>query len=202
MSELTEALEIFSLWIENSQSSHAQIIRCNPYIKEYSPKPGLEREMIELYVEEMNIELPEEIYELYQWHDGWFEIGDCSNPLHFVPFEFLFDRFLHCELKRFPIFFGDALHYAIDPVEKGQQFSPIRYSNNSFEQNEYDLTCGIYAPSLTNVIKAVAECIQQHDAISIYHADFSREERNDRSSSMTQIYKKYGVIGLSCGLWK
>ena len=70
MSELTQALEKFSDWIENSQSSHAQMIRNNPdrddeYRKEWSPKPGLEREMIELYIEEMNLELPEEIYELY-----------------------------------------------------------------------------------------------------------------------------------------
>ena len=77
MSALTQLLEKFSFWIENSQSNHAQFIRNHPLRQnlgwdDWSLKPGLEREMIELYVEEMNLKLPEEIYELYQWHNGKF----------------------------------------------------------------------------------------------------------------------------------
>ena len=121
-------LNIPSFWIENSQSSHAQMIRSHPTMDDerWSPQPGLEREIIELYAEEMNLYLPEEIYELYQWHNGQFIIGDYSNPVYFLSFEESFHSVFEWRFNKFPIFFGDDCHYAIDRVEKGQQFSPIR----------------------------------------------------------------------------
>lgn len=90
MSELTEALEKLSYWIENSQSSHARLIRNHPSV-DIRLKPGLEKEMIELYVEEMNFDLPEEVYELYQWHNGSFKIEDYANPVFFKSLENSFD---------------------------------------------------------------------------------------------------------------
>ena len=109
MSELTQALEKFSFWIENSQSSHAQMIRRHPtmddeYRKKWSPQPGLEREMIELYVEEMNLELPEEIYELYQWHNGQFVIGDYANSVYFESFEQSFHCVFEWGFNKFPTY--------------------------------------------------------------------------------------------------
>ena len=211
MSELTQALKRFSFWIENSQSSHAQIIKTNypfrdeKHRKEWSPQPGLEREMIELYVEETNLELPEEIYEIYQWHNGKFEIGDYANPVYFPSFEEAFDCVFKWGFKKFPIFLGHRCHYAIDPVKRGQQTSPIRYYESGIEQNEDEIVYSVYAPSLTNVMKAVAECAEKYDAISIYYADFDSmpmKPRYSQSSLITQTYQKYGVVGRSCGLWR
>lgn len=209
MSELTQALKKFSFWIENSQSSHAHMIRSYPTKHEgikslWSLKPGLEREMIELYVEEMNLELPEEIYELYQWHNGNFEIGDYANPVSFPSFEDAFYRVFDWGFKKFPIFLGDDCHYAIDPVKRGQRTSPIRfYEESGISQNDSNISSSFYAPSLTNVIKAVVECAEKYDKISIYYGDFdSTEQRQYQSQLITQIYKKYGVVGQSCGLWR
>ncbi|MEM9217237.1 MAG: hypothetical protein AAGD25_23200 [Cyanobacteria bacterium P01_F01_bin.150] len=67
MSLLTQALEKIDYWISHSQSWHANHIRSSPV---YRNLPGLEREMIELYSEEFQFRFSEEIYELYQWHDG------------------------------------------------------------------------------------------------------------------------------------
>lgn len=209
MSELTQALEKFSFWIENSRSSHAQMIRSYPVKDEeiksfWSLKPGLEREIIELYVEEMNLELPEEVYEIYQWHNGRLEIGDYSNPVYFPPFEEVFYRVFDWGFKKFPVFLGDDCHYAIDPVERGQQTSPIRfYDGGGSSQNDSNIFSSFYAPSLTNVIKAAVECAEKYDKISIYYGDFdSREQHNHQSPLITQIYRKHGVVGLSCGLWR
>lgn len=132
MSEITEALEKFQFWIENSQSSHAQMIRSHPsadeqYRKEWSPQPGLEREMIELFVEEMKLELPEEVYDFYQWHNGQFVVGDYSNPVYVPRFEEAFHYVFERQFKKFPIFIGDDCYYLIDSVKPGHKNSPIRF---------------------------------------------------------------------------
>jgi SMI1 / KNR4 family (SUKH-1) len=59
MSELTEALESIRLWLEKN----------DPY--EFSHlRAGLSRDEIDELVQELPFTVPEEIYELYQWHDG------------------------------------------------------------------------------------------------------------------------------------
>jgi SMI1 / KNR4 family (SUKH-1) len=59
MSELTEALESIRDWLEKN----------NPY--EFSHlRAGLSRDEIDELVKDLPFTVPEEIYELYQWHDG------------------------------------------------------------------------------------------------------------------------------------
>ncbi len=59
MSELTEALESIRSWLEIN----------NPY--EFSQlRSGLSRAEIDELVKNLPFTVPEEIYELYQWHDG------------------------------------------------------------------------------------------------------------------------------------
>jgi cell wall assembly regulator SMI1 len=86
MSKITEALDKISFWIENSESAHALFIK-NGTLGRFYPLPGLEKEMIKLYVEEINFNMPEEVYDLYQWHDGEFEVGNYANPVVFQPFD-------------------------------------------------------------------------------------------------------------------
>jgi hypothetical protein len=199
MSTLTQSLKKFSFWIENSQSSHAQFIRNHPFRQNsgwdnWSLQPGLEREMIELYVEEMNFKLPEEIYELYQWHNGKFVIGDYANPVYFGTFEEGFDRVFNDEFPHFPIFFGDACYYAIDKVTDNSTSSPIRLYDGR------DEVLGVYAPSLTNLMKAVVECAENYDVISIQSSIGDIDRKKDYL--ITDIYRKHGVIGQICGLWR
>jgi hypothetical protein len=59
MSELTEALESILDWLEKN----------NPY--EFSHlRAGLSRDEIDELVKDLPFTVPEEVYELYQWHDG------------------------------------------------------------------------------------------------------------------------------------
>lgn len=206
MSELTQALEKFSYWIENSKSTHARYIRNHPLREQYGfedwyPQPGLKREMIELYAEEMNFKLPEEVYELYQWHNGKFEIGDYANPVYFGNFEEGFDDVFRWGFSAFPLFFGDGCYYAIDESTENSISSPIRLYEGYVKEG--NVIASTYAPSLTNLIKAVGECAENFDAISIYLMDCEAEnQRRERALLLSDTYKKYGVVGEQCGLWR
>jgi|GEM_PF-6218519 len=108
---LVQALNKILYWMEYSNSEHAQKIREGLVsCPELSAQPGLEKEMLELYAEEINFNLTEEIYELYQWKNGMFMIGDSPNPTYFISFEWGFYNFAD-RFRSFPIFKGDDLWY-------------------------------------------------------------------------------------------
>ena len=200
MSVLTQSLEKFSFWIENSQSSHAQFIRNHPlrrnvnYYDDWYLKPGLEKEMIELYAEEMDFKLPEEVYELYQWHNGRFVIGDYANDVCFGTFEEGFHSVFNDGFSHFPIFFGDGCYYAIDKITDNSTSSPIRLYDGGSE------VPGVYAPSLTDLMQAVVECTENYDVISIQYLIGEIDRKKDYL--ITDIYRKHGVIGQISGLWR
>jgi hypothetical protein len=199
MSALTKSLEKFSFWIENSQSDHAQYIRNHPLRQnfgcgDWDLRPGLEREILDLYAEEMNFKLPEEVYELYQWHNGKFVIGDYANDVHFSTFEDGFYHVFNNGFPHFPIFFGDGCYYAVDEVTDNSTSSPIKLYDGS------DEVTSTYAPSLTNLMQAVVECAENYDVISIQLAIGEIDRKQDYL--ITDIYRKYGIIGQSCGLWR
>jgi hypothetical protein len=200
MSVLTKSLEKFLFWIENSESSHAHFIRNHPLrrqqvgCEDWYLQPGIEREVIEMYAEQINFKISEEIYELYQWYNGKFVIGDYANDVYFGTFEEGFDRVFNDGYTHFPIFFGDGCYYAVDEANESLTSSPIRL---------YDGGCEVvstYAPSLTKLMQAVAECAENYDAISIQLA--IGEIDRQRDYLLTDIYRKYGVVGQICGLWR
>lgn len=59
MSEITEALQRIELWLQNHMPERAAELR-----------PGLTRNEINELVKDLPFTLPEEVYQLYQWHDG------------------------------------------------------------------------------------------------------------------------------------
>ncbi|MGB3655524.1 MAG: hypothetical protein WBA41_30545 [Rivularia sp. (in: cyanobacteria)] len=59
MSEITEALQRIEVWLQNHMPNRAAEL-----------KPGLTKNEIEEQVKDLPFNLPEEVYELYQWHDG------------------------------------------------------------------------------------------------------------------------------------
>ena len=200
MSLLTQSLEKLSAWIENSKSDHAHHIRDHYFLgkhcglNEWGLKPGLEQEMIELYAEEMDLKLPQEVYELYQWHNGKFVIGDYANPVHFGTFEEGFHSVFNDGFSHFPIFFGDGCYYAIDKITDNSTSSPIRLYDGGSE------VPGVYAPSLTDLMQAVVECAENYDVISIQLAIGEIDRKQDYL--ITDTYRKHGVIGQICGLWR
>ena len=67
MSNLTEALDTILNWVYINQWSRFKE-------KENSAsllQPGLSRNEIDSIIASSNIILPEEVYELYQWRNGW-----------------------------------------------------------------------------------------------------------------------------------
>ena len=200
MSPLVKALEKISYWIENSNSKHAEKIR-GEYdyrlvgtpieLNEFTPQPGIERELLELYAEEIDFKLSEEIYELFEWHNGRFMIGDEFNPFYFVRFE---DGFCHYaqEFRSFPIFEGDELHYFVNEAIDDIISSPIYvYDGHVFEgdRNHYEY---YFAPSITSYMQAMAECIETYGEISIGCSDYYSQWIKYRPL-FASIYEKYGV---------
>ncbi len=209
MSLLTQALQDINYWIENSKSWHAD------WIRSYGVRPGLEREMIELYSEEYNFQFSEEVYELYQWHGGGIPVGDYANPIFFQTLDQAVASIVTGQFPCLPyigLFRGDGVCYVTPEASDGQKTSPI-FAGDGFisnsESSRLDFYDKRYAPSVTCLMQAIAECAKTYDGISAMHMDYSPSEiypnypRIGRSRSvLSQIYDKYGVVGDSSGIWR
>jgi SMI1 / KNR4 family (SUKH-1) len=102
MSELAEALESIRSWFEQNQ----------PY--EFSRlRAGLSRDEIDNLVKDLPFKVPEEVYEIYQWHDG------------------LADRFI-CGQYDF-MSLGEAISTYYEGVDENLYYS--REETHSFEQS-------------------------------------------------------------------
>jgi SMI1 / KNR4 family (SUKH-1) len=150
MSELTEALESIRSWLEQNQ----------PY--EFSRlRAGLSRDEIDELVKDLPFKVPEEIYELYQWHDG------------------VADRFLCCEydfmclqeaISTYHDGVNENLYYTREDTHLFEQSFPvfklwyqgnvvytvIASGDNKGKVMFYDTECSDYPlqySSLTNLVK-------------------------------------------------
>jgi hypothetical protein len=209
MSLLTQALQDIDYWIENSKSWHAE------WIRSFGVRPGLERDMIDLYAEEYDFRFSEEIYELYQWHDGDIRIGDNANPIFFVPLDCAVTHIVTGHfpyIPYMPLFIGDECYYVTPEASEGQKTSPIfgfdGYISGNKSRPRGDFYHNNYAPSVTCLMQAIAECAKNYDGISAMHMDGSSKDIYPENtylcnrSILSPIYEKYGVIGGSSGLWR
>ena len=213
MSLLTQALEEIDYWINNSQSWHANHIRTTSV---YSNRPGLEREIIDLYSEEFKFQFSEEIYELYQWHDGGMLIGDMSNPISFSTLD---NSLSYCIREHFPyrpylpLFIGDESYFTVFEASDLQEKSPVFFFNGLILPEDTKPSWGSfdsksYAPSITSLMLAIAECAKVHDGISSEYMFMDTESKYiypdpmKRISILSPIFEKYGVTGDYCGLWR
>ena len=114
MSQLTEALERISIWIEKHQlEEDGKIV---PVLA-----PGLTREQIDFKVKDMPFQLSEEIYQLYQWANGADERG--SRFYSKIQLNQMFEDIkLHASFWIYQFFSLErALKFAIDwEVERGK----------------------------------------------------------------------------------
>lgn len=219
MSLLTEALKDIDHWIETSNSWHAKRIRSDDISPEFRARPGLEREMIDLFAEEYNFTFSEEVYELYQWHNGGFEIGDMANPVFFTSLEHAVEFIIRGDTPHrpyLPLFIGDRAYFTIPESTHNEQQSPLFFYDGSIstEAPKPDPRWGsfradYYAPSITALMQAMAECAKTHDGISAEYLCMDRDPREiynhgprERHSILTPIYRKYGITGASSGLWR
>ena len=204
MSPLSQALQAFSTWIQTSQTPHAEMIR-DGWGCGLNPHAGLEREMIDLYSEEFNFRFPEEVYELYQWCDGEFVVGDVSNPVLFVSLDQAVRHINRENFPYLPIFIGDETFFFVTEATPGQKTSPVYHWNGSPEWGGLMPESG--APSITALMQAVAECATKYDGISHHYMEQEKipglKWYGTRiHSELTAIYKKYGIKGNPCGLWR
>lgn len=219
MSPLTVALQEIDHWIYTSDSWHAKRIRGQDMPPEMSASTGLEREMIDLYAEEYNFTFSEEVYELYQWHDGCFTIGDMANPVQFVPLDFAVACIVRGDTPYrpyLPLFIGDSAYFTVPEATHGEQQSPLFFYDGYISPGELRPKSNWggfrpehYAPNLTTLMQAIAACAKTHDGISteymlmdrapdeIYTHKVSRQQ-----SILTPIYRKYGITGDSAGVWR
>jgi hypothetical protein len=191
MSALTQALQDISLWMGNSTYTHAEWIR-----RSNQRRAGIEREMIELYSEEYKFQFSEEVYELYQWCDGSIVLGDYANPVSLAPLDWALS-----ELPRLAIFVGDGMYYAVDEASGDLKTSPIYCYDAGHKM-------GNYAPSITSLMQALAECVRLYDGISACYMSHDKSlllSHSIQGMDMWQIRKnlldpicdRYGLIGAS-----
>jgi hypothetical protein len=205
MSLLTEALQEIDSWIQTSASSHASQIRSD------GVRPGLDRDLIEVYSEEIDFRFSEEVYELYQWHDGIPKIGDYANPVCFIRLERTGTYLVREHIPHppyLPLFIGDKAYWIIPEASIHQKESPIflldGYIAEKFSKPaDGALSTKVYTPSITSLMQAMAECTITYGEISVRWMDGSHQDLYLPSgrSILSPIYEKYGVVGSYSGIW-
>lgn len=194
MTVLTESLEQILSWLERNNSSFASALQ-----------PGLTYSEIQDRVEYLPFDLPEEVYELYQWRNGT-RNGKERSSSFFPAFTFnsLEQSLDHYdELMRFanelgegnwldpstiwhpnwfPIFSfeGQGHYYFVICSEKTKKTSPIL--NFSIEDSESytDYT------SLTNMMLTIVECYETGVYYVSDYGDLAMDE--ERKEVMRQKY--------------
>jgi hypothetical protein len=217
MSLLTEALQEIDSWMQTSRSTHAE------WIRSYGIRPGLDRDLIELYSEEIDFRFSDEVYELYQWHDGIIKVGDYANPIFFLNLEqtdVWLVRPCSPHPAYLPLFKGHNAYWMIYEASDNQKESSIFMFDGCIECSDHsarslpghspgkpgheEFCPNTYAPSITSLMQAMAECARTYDGISAELIDGSLQDLyiSHNRSILSPIYEKYGVVGDSSGIWR
>ena len=196
MSQLTEALNRIMNWLEEHQPEYAA-----------SFLPGLSRQEIdEVIASSLNLCIPEEIYELYQWRNGrsvepiidtdipTFEIynflplkealePDLIDIINLSPFDggFLTEKYKGKTLFPF-LGYLDPVTYAVVVSDKQEKSYPVVSLGNEDEE-----PCAYYT-SITSMISMCAEAYET-GAYYIGNEGWICVEH----SKLTEILHKYDV---------
>ncbi|OKH43013.1 hypothetical protein NIES2101_31670 [Calothrix sp. HK-06] len=98
MSDLTNALDKILSWLQKNYPSHVALLQ-----------PGLTEAEINELIEDLPLQLPQDIRELYQWKNGSIIIGDYEDFCwafecwSFYPLELIIDGYCH-NLDLVPVF--------------------------------------------------------------------------------------------------
>ena len=209
-SPLSQALAEISHWIDTSKSSHAQNIHQNR-----APRLGLAREEIDRNLKDINFCPSEEVYELYQWHDGRIILGDYANPVFFLRLKEAVSCMVNLKVLKLPIFVGDEIYYVVDCATDAQISSPI-HCYDQYDSSEFTINTNAYAPSITSLMQAIVECIKNYDGISAHYmagdknlplaqSSETRDDYRFYKSLLDPIYARYGIRSLDGskgGLWR
>jgi hypothetical protein len=205
MSALKESLQRIETWIEQDNSRLAQELRSKL-------RPGLTMQNLEERLSDLPIlpetadssimKLSEEVYELYQWHNG--EV-DFAEMVQFLSLETSIAlRSPYGPAGFFPIFGGEYYFCGVTGSQHQESKSPVLYY--CFETRGHNTS--MVSPSLTNLMMAVAECLESFGGISACtmaldsQADIPNEEffsnyfnliTQENTEKLAPIYQKYQV---------
>ena len=197
MSSLMEALERIDNWFRQNRSEYVPLFQ-----------PGLTREVIEEKTKNLPFQLPEEVYELYQWHNGtlaglkWGQadlpVGYWFHPLE-KPIELYFESMkLEEEMKEFyenteggwegkfwntdwfPIFSHGNDTYHVTCGQDSIPVASIWYFYPEFVEPEF------HYENLTAMMLTVAECYET-EAYYLDEEGFIQEDE----LKVAQIKNKY-----------
>lgn len=167
-------------------------------------QPGLTRQEIDEKTKDLPGRLPEEVYELYQWHNGFSDsIGIEVSGFNGVQASFCsLEESLHhfqelktfgCPSNLFLIFWcihefgGDYFAVILD-----KQSFPIVHFNDEIDKKYFDEKFLLEAPpypSLTHMIYALAECCQSNMRRENYPNGYSQPYVN--MNKFEKIHQKY-----------
>lgn len=174
-SELSQALSEISCWIDTSNTDHARHLRSSHQLRS-----GLDRAEIDKYLQDINFSLTEELYELYQWHNGEIILGEYGNPVSFVPLQKAISSMNRHNMSHLPIFIGDQIYYVASSAADNRNSSEI-YSYDSLDSWEFKINGAAYAPSITSLMQAVSECVRKYDGMSSYQMAMDKSLRGSSS---------------------
>jgi hypothetical protein len=150
MSTLTDALEFIAKWVQKNMPDHPAVMN-----------PGLTLEEIQVLTSNLPFQLPYEIYELYQWHNGgkrpFIPFPSGWDLVTFPSLEEIFSEAYYedNEFNLFPIFSMESGLYFILGITEQIETAPIYCSDTP----EESIKVG-HAPqhsSLTSMMIQVAE---------------------------------------------
>lgn len=124
MSELREALELIARWVQRNRSNHPAVMN-----------PGLSRDAIETKAKKLPFQLPEEVYELYQWHNGgrkpFIPYPDGWDLASFLPLEEAISTFQDWKISEnlFLLFMIEDCGYFIVGTQEKVEVAPIYFSD-------------------------------------------------------------------------
>lgn len=151
MSELTEALEIIYSWLEENQPNCAEAL-----------EPGLTDNQIAEQLKDLSIKLPNEVYELYQWHDGTSgSFLKDNDDIRFLSLWEAIDLYQNWNTNIFPLFFRCEVCFFIAVDDQEKVTSPIFSNDDKYLPDEptYD--------SLTDMMALLAEQLETENLENI-----------------------------------
>ena len=188
MSELTESLECIRNWLGKN----------SPY--EFSRlKAGLSRDEIDALVKDLPFTIPEEVYELYQWHDGsvdrfirgnynFLSLTEAINKYHEEMGEIRYDSreeayFVEQSLPLFRLWSQGDVFYTV-----------ITSGDNRGKVILYDAECRYYPlqyPSLINLVKHGAEWCNFNHSNDEESREINRDIRAEANLDTKYMLKEH-----------
>ena len=196
MSSLKQALDRIDAWLDGHPTQFAQRLKSQL-------KSGITRIRLHEVVGELPYHLPEEIYELYDWHNGGMEVGYTSEAVRLCCIQEAAEQIYVSPLMGsaqvkspyFPFMLADDWQAFVvcGDLDDGSKSSPVYFYN----KNSDEPAVHVVAPSITNVMLAIAECLETHGFASAAQAALADERLHEAEERLREAEKRWQEGSLS-----